>query len=294
MSIVVAALALGLIAQTDTVIPLEGATLLSLETPGGSIVVSAWERNEIRIQAEHSSRSFIDIDRRGDRIDVEAEARVGTSVIADYRISVPVGLDLDLEGHYTTIEVRGVGGAVTAETQQGSITVVGARGPVEASSLNGPILIEGTEGRVEIDAVASDVRFVNVAGEVVVENVGGDILFEGGRARSVEAGTVGGRIVYDGTIEPRGSYYFGSHGGSVTVRIPQGSGAQVTVATIHGNVRADLPGVDPGPFRRGQRTTFQVGDGSASVEVETFSGAVRFTRERPTMGIGTGARHDGA
>ena len=48
--------AFALLQQTDTVIPLDGATRLSVENPGGSIVVTTWDRPSVRIQAEHSSR----------------------------------------------------------------------------------------------------------------------------------------------------------------------------------------------------------------------------------------------
>jgi hypothetical protein len=280
-----AALALALVAQTDTVIPLQGARSLSVDAPGGSIVVRAWARNEIRIQADHSSRSYIDIDRRGERIDIEAEARMGPATIVDYMITVPAALDLVLEGMWTRIDVEGARGSVTAETNQGDIRIVGGRGSVRAEVISGEILIQDAEGIVEVDATGGSIRLVNVSGEILAESVGGRITFENVRASRVEAGTVGGRIVYDGTIEPGGTYLFGSHGAPVVVRIPPGSGAQVSVATIHGSIRADVEGA-PARFPRGQRTRFQTGNGSATIEIETFGGGIVLTRERPDTGGG--------
>jgi hypothetical protein len=280
-----AALALTFVAQTDTTIPLQGARILSVEAPGGSIVVRTWERNEVRIQADHSSRSYIEVDRRGDRLDVEAEARMGPATIVDYTITVPPTLNLDLEGMWTRIDVEGSRGEISAETNQGDIRIVGGRGAVRVGAVAGQIHVQGAEGSIEVEAVAGNVRLVDVAGEIAVETVGGYIVFENARARGVEAGTVGGRIVYDGTIEAGGSYFFGSHGGSVTVHIPPGAGAQVSLASIQGSVRADVAGA-PARFPRGERTRFQTGNGSATVEVETFGGSIVVTRERPSLGGG--------
>lgn len=278
-----AALIAALTAQTDTVIPLEGARSLSVETQGGSIVVRTWERSEIRIQAEHSSRTFIEIDRRGERIDIEAEARAGPSMIVDYVLTVPTDLDLDLEGHYTRIEVEGTQGEVTAETFQGDIRIVGGRGTIRAETVMGDITIQGGEGALEVESVGGDIRLTDVAGEIVAETVGGAIVFENALATRIDAGSVGGRIVYDGTIAPGGSYFFGTHGGAVSVTVPEGVGAQLSVATIHGSVRSDLQG-SPARFPRGQRTRFRVGDGSANIEVETFAGTITLTRQGAPAG----------
>lgn len=152
-----------------------------METPGGSITVTTWNRQEVRIQATHSSRSFVEIRRRSSTLDVES---------------------------------------------------------------------------------------------------GGALIFENVRSRVVEAGSVGGRIVYDGTLQSGGHYFFGSHGGSITLRVPPGSGAAFHVATIHGSIHTDLP-EGPEKFEKGRRHTFRVGDGSATVEAETFGGRISILRREP-------------
>ncbi|MBW3534026.1 MAG: DUF4097 domain-containing protein [Gemmatimonadetes bacterium] len=274
--------ALALLQQTDTVVPLNGATRLSVDNPGGSIVVVTWDRPAVRIEAEHSARTFIDIDRRGQTLDVEAEARRGPATIVDYRITVPASLDLDLEGMYTTITVTGADGTVEAETLQGDIQVRGGRGTLKLSSTNGKIDVEGAEGRIEIETVGQPVRVANSAGEVLVESVGGSITMENVRARVVEAGTVGGRIRYSGTLAPDGRYFFGTHGGPIDIEVPEGTGATFTLATIHGGITANVAGA-PERFARGQRHSFTTGGGGAQVEAETFGG--RITLARPGGGL---------
>ena len=264
---------LAMMQQTDTVFPLDGATRLSVEAPGGSIVVTAWERQEVRIQATHSSRTFVDVDRRGATIDVEAEANRGPATIVDYRISAPAGLDLDLEGMYASITVEGMNGEVEAETMQGDVRVVGGRGTVNVSAVQGSITVENAQGRIEVEGVSGPVRIVGSSGELYVETVGSNIDFENVRAQVVEAGSVGGRIRYLGSLQDGGRYFFGTHGGTVEIGVPTGSNATFSLATLHGSFSSDLPGA-PERIQRGQRSTFAVGNGSAQVEVETFGGRI--------------------
>ena len=61
---------------------------VSVETAGGSIEVSVWDEERIRVVAEHSTRTYLEIDRRRDgrEIDIEPEARRGPANIVDFRM----------------------------------------------------------------------------------------------------------------------------------------------------------------------------------------------------------------
>ena len=271
---------MGMVQQTDTVIPLQGAKTLAVETPGGSIVITGWDRNEVRIQAEHSHRSFVDVRRTrgGERISVEADASRGPATIVDFRISVPRSVGVELEGMYTDITVEGMNGTVSAETLQGDVTVRGGRGSVKVSSTTGKVLVDGAQGKIEVETAADDIRFVNVQGDVVAESAGGDILFENARATSVDVGTTGGRISYEGTVTGTGSYFFGAHGGSVTMILPEGTAASLNLATVHGSITTNLTG-ETQRLKGGERHKLEVGGGGALVEIETFAGRIAVMRK---------------
>ncbi len=272
--------------QTDTVLPLQGAKTLSVESPGGSIVVTGWDRNEIRVQAEHSHRTHVAVRRTrgGDRISLEAEATRGPATIVDFRLSVPRSLSLDLSGSYTDITVEGVNGEVSAETMQGDVTVRGGRGSVKVSSTTGKVLVDGAQGKIEAETAADDIRFVNVQGDVVGESAGGDILFENAQATSVDVGTTGGRISYDGTLVKGGTYYFGAHGGSITMIVPEGTGASISLATVYGSIVTNLNGPTE-QLKGGKRQKLDVGGGGAIVEIETFAGRISLMRKGTEGGL---------
>ena len=194
------------------------------------------------------------------------------------RITVPSTLNLDLEGMYTDITVEGANGTVEAETLQGDIIIRGGRGTVRADATTGEVLVEGAEGEIEVETAAGDIRFVNVGGSVVAESTGGDIFFENARATSVDAGSTGGRIQYQGTFQQSGRYFFGSHGGSVLLIVPEGTSAAFNLASVHGSVTTNVNGTLQ-RLERGQRNSITVGTGGAIVEVETFGGRIAVMRE---------------
>ena len=274
-----ALMALSLVQQTDTVIALDGATRLDIENSGGRISVTTWDRPEIRIQADHSRRSVIEIRRRRSGVislEAESSLRGGFSSIVDFDLTVPASLNLSFEGWATDVTIEGSTGEIAVETVRGDITIVGGSGSVTAETVSGEIRIEGANGVIEANSIAEDVRVSNSSGEVYVETVGGSIILEGLSATVVEAGSVGGRVSFDGTIVEGGDYFFGSHGGTVTITIPEASNVSVTFASVHGNISSDFPGAPD--LERGTRNRFTLGSGGANIEAETFGGRIVLRR----------------
>jgi hypothetical protein len=271
--------ALTMFQQTDTILDVGGAERLHVETAGGSIEVSVWDEDRIRVQAEHSARTFIEIERRrsGREIDIEPEARRGPANIVDFRITVPRRMALSLDGQYTDIRVQGADGEVEAETVHGDVEIIGGRGSIRVESSLGAIYVEGAEGTIELESSASDIHVARSTGEIYAESAGGSILLEDVRPRAVDVGSTGGRVHYDGTFEPGGTYFFGSHGGSVTIVVGEDARASFNVATVHGSVMSNLRG-EAESFRGGERHEFEVGGGGAIVEAETFGGRIRLLR----------------
>lgn len=274
-----ALVALSMFQQTDSVFPAGDATLLNVEAEGGSITVTGWDRNEVRIQAEHSSRTYVEIGRSRDgrRIVVEPDSRRGPPGVTDFVIHVPRTLSLELEGMSADIRVEGITGDVEAEVTRGDITIRGG-GAVSVASTTGRILVDGAKGGVEAETAADEIRLVNVAGDISAESAGGDIIIVNSTSGSVDVGTVGGRVHYDGAFRPNGTYFMGTHGGNVTLVVPQGAAASFHVATVYGTVVNALEG-GPQRLESGARHTVEVGGGGALVEAETFGGRISMVRK---------------
>jgi len=278
-SVVTGALvALSMVQQTDTVIPLGDAMVLEVSAPAGSITVTGWDRSEIRIEAEHSTRTFVEVRRTRDgrRINVEADSRRGPATIVDYVLHVPRSLALELDAMTADILVEGVTGNVEAEVTRGDVTVRGGAA-VKVSSTTGKILVDGARGGVDAETAADEIRLVNVSGDVQAESAGGDIILVNSTAGSVDVGTIGGRVHYDGTLRKDGTYFLGTHGGNITLVVPQGAAASFHLATVHGVVVNALEG-SAQRLEGGKRHTIDVGGGGALVEAETFGGRISLVR----------------
>jgi DUF4097 and DUF4098 domain-containing protein YvlB len=93
----------------------------------------------------------------------------------------------------------------------------------------------------------------------------------------VEANTINGDVLYEGTITDGGSYSFSSHNGDMTVSVPEGANVTVTAATANGDIDASFTLPFTGtPGKR--RYTFKLGSGSARMEVESFQGDIKLRR----------------
>ena len=56
-----AMLAMPMQAQTDTTFMVGNAEKVNVETLGGSITVRVWDEERVRVQAEHSNRTYVEI-----------------------------------------------------------------------------------------------------------------------------------------------------------------------------------------------------------------------------------------
>src|SRR3989442_15287704 len=93
--------------KTDTPARGGGGARLEINNCGGEIAVKTWNRNAVRVMAEHSSRDRIRIDASDQVVRVKTEAgRRGPSQI-DYAVTVPAWMALNLSGVYTDIKVDG-------------------------------------------------------------------------------------------------------------------------------------------------------------------------------------------
>jgi DUF4097 and DUF4098 domain-containing protein YvlB len=263
--------------QADTTITVPATARLDVQTQGGEIIVDTWARNEVRVQAAHGSRDQIRVVTSGQVVRVRAEPTSGNVGIVDYRITVPVGMDLDLSGVYADILVRGTRGQVRAQTVHGDVTVNGGSGQVSAEAVQGMVLVEGARGTVNARSVAGQVRMRDVQGDITAQAVSGAVVLENVQSANVSASSVSGQVFYDGPIAAGGRYSFTSHSGGVTVAVPANPNATFSIAQLSGSFTSSLPGLATASTgsSAGRRRTLTAGDGSAVVELESFSGSIR-------------------
>jgi hypothetical protein len=148
---------------------------------------------------------------------------------------------------------------------------------LSALTVAGDVLGHGIRGEVEARSVSGDVRLSDVtARSVEAQTVSGDVELLDVMADEVAAETVSGDVGFSGAIRPRGDYGLKTLSGDVVMRIPKGAGAEVTGATFSGDVTSAfaLTTRSTGKYTSRKRVSGTIGDGSAQIHLESFSGNV--------------------
>jgi DUF4097 and DUF4098 domain-containing protein YvlB len=202
---------------------------------------------------------------------------MGVAKDVRFTVMVPRSAHVEASGVQTDIDIEGVTGDVDAETVQGEIRVAGG-GRLKLESVEGQILVSGARGRVQASTVNRGIQVSDVIGDLDLETVNGPIIVQKVQATSVDAATVNGRIVYDGTIRDGGDYALTTHNGAIWIVVPSGTNASVSVSTFNGELDTtfDLPRFDPDSRRRSYN--FVLGNGKARVDLETFGGDINLRR----------------
>ncbi len=263
--------------DTDTTFSAQDANEIDVSDVAGEVVVRAWDRDEIRIQARHGRRTEIRIRRRRGAVRVSSEGRYAQRM-ADVEITVPRGLGVSMDGMFSSLDVEDVGGPVSAETVQGALRVTGAEGAVTLTSIQGPISVARSSGIIRISVVSGNAEVSGVDGEIVVEAIAGSVSLSNMTASKAEVGTVGGSVRYEGRIAPGGEYWLSSHSGSVTLEVPADTDADVWSATVSGRIHIRMTDENES-LGRGTHE-FTLGSGGADIELESFSGSVTIRTPR--------------
>src|SRR2546427_6883202 len=131
-------------------------------------------------------------------------------------------------------------GPISAETVNGEVNVRGGKGNITLHSIQGSVTLADASGRIEVNSVNEAIELSHVTGEIKVETTNGDVTLTGIQSSSVDAGTINGDVVYEGTVTDGGSYSFGSHNGEISVSIPERANVTVTTATANGEIDASF------------------------------------------------------
>jgi len=262
----------------DTTFAVREGQRLEVSNFSGSITVTTWNENKVRVQSSSSSDPF-EVDVGSITVDVNSRGgRYGGPGDAELTLQVPAWMALDLSGNEVDITIRGSRGPVSASTVQGRVSIEGGEGNVEATSVEGDIDLANVKGRVEVSTTEGQISVTNASGEALdLESVDGDIEMSGITSLNLSANTVDGRISWAGTLAPMGSYRFSSHDGDVVLRISGEPDATISVDTYDGSLDSDWPlTIKSGGNRN--RKTFTLGSGRARVELSSFDGNISLRR----------------
>jgi DUF4097 and DUF4098 domain-containing protein YvlB len=262
----------------DTSFTFDRRGVVSLTLGSGEIVVTAWDRDQIRIHATAESGGFR-LDASSSRVSVELSNRYGGGGDSRFEVTVPIGVRIVARAQSGDIAISGTGADVDARSQSGDIKVEDVANRLDVGTLSGDIEARGVRGDAQIKSVSGDIRITDFKGDFEGETVSGSIELQNAVGRFIRSHTTSGDLTYEGSIDPSGRYELSAHSGDIRLAIPSNSSAQLSVSTWSGTLDSDFPiTLRPGEHGIGsgqaKRFTFDVGGGAARIDVETFSGDI--------------------
>ena len=265
---------------TDQTVNVQKGMRLVLDECAGDLIVDTWDRDAVRVRASHSRNTKIDIAPRDQVLHI---GREGISIV-DYELTVPAWMGIHAEGNNCFVDVKGVGGNISAHTVEGDITLRDITGTATVESIEGTIKIEGGRGRIEAKTTDGDIHVTKSAGELALESIDGSIQMTDVAASALEASSVDGDVTFSGSLQANGRYRFTTHDGDVLLMLPANTSATFVIRRNDPGQQLDstLPLKLTNEGQRGRRMTYSLGGGSAQVEIESFDGDVRIRRPGET------------
>ncbi len=232
--------------------------------------------------------------RGGDQVRVRTSGR-GLEAHADLRIEVPEGHDIrvfvavgetmarglrgdvDLDSGSGRIDVEDIVGDLSVDTGSGSVTVAGVVGEVSIDTGSGSVDVEGVRGPVlTVDTGSGSVDVMDVEADVVEVDTGsGSVQLARVAAPNIVVDTGSGSVdlhvlsAVDRIVVDTGS-------GGVTLRLPDGTSAEVEADSGSGGIDVDFPIQVVSQRRNYLRGV--MGDGRGRIEIDTGSGRIRVIR----------------
>lgn len=179
----------------------------------------------------------------------------------NFTVQIPAGVRVKAGSGSGDVRIAGAGAEVIAATGNGRVDVNGSTGQVRASTGNGDVAVQDARGPVDVSTGSGTIRVLTSSGPVSASSGNGDI------------------DVSIGKLDRSPDMRFSTGNGRVTLRLPDGFGAEVDANTGNGTVTSDFPvkmrsgRLDPTRLRG------TIGDGGGRLSISSGNGDVKIRRE---------------
>jgi len=294
--------------RTTRTLKLGAAGVLSLGNIAGDIAITRATGADTTVEIVKTARGRdindaremlplvqVDVNEHAGRADIRARYPSGDdarrnnrrnlNVSIAYNVTAPEGTRITVESISGSIQVTDIRGDVSANTISGNIRITGAGRVNAAKTISGTVEIADAkmDSALESSSVSGDVIVRRVtARRISASSISGHVKFDDLQCDRVSASTTSGSVIYVGPLVKTGRYELGSFSGEVRLLLSGGVGFEVEANSYSGQISSDFDIVTRGQQgeRRGRRTSIRgtFGDGSAVLDLTTFSGSIVITK----------------
>ncbi len=253
--------------------------LLRVENTAGEVVVTAWDKNEVSIEAklgdeakeleisETSNGLMLVVINRSTNFGMD-----GTVI----RLKVPTGVSLEIAGVSADIEVEGVDGAhQQLESVSGDIDLISESPRVEAQTVSGDIKYNGTASRCHVESVSGDIAVSGAGGEVTISTVSGEVSLTDSSIERGRFEAVSGDLELEVSVAESGRLTADNMSGDIILSLAEDQPLEVSAQTFSGDISSDFGRAGGGSHGPGSVLEHASPDGGATIRLESFSGDIQ-------------------
>ena len=282
-------------------VPLAKGGTFDLSSLSGDIVITGGAGDQVVIDATKRGRTAedlklvqVEVTATANRVEVRTkypEGRRNINASVDYNVTVPRGAAVILNSVSGDMKVSTIDGALRLNTVSGDVTVTSAAQLEAARTVSGDVVVtaSGSTGDISAASVSGGVTLKSVKAKGFdLNSVSGDVILTDVTCERVKANSVSGGMTFSGPLAKGGRYTFQSHSGDVTITTGGAVGFEMNANSFSGDIKSDYEltvkfgGETPAagerhPRRQNVRGTW--GDGSAVLELNSFSGDIRIVKK---------------
>jgi len=276
---------------------------LDLANVAGDITITRGTGNDVSLEVIKTARGRtdddakdmlqlvqVDITERAGRVDVKTRypdsdemrrnGRRNINVNVVYNVTAPAGTRIRAHSISGSVIARDIKGDLSLDSVSGNVRVTNGGRIGTAKSISGNVEISetDTDGALAASTVSGNVNLRRVkARQLEIGSISGNVVLDDVDSPRIEGQSVSGEVRFAGPIQRSARYELTSHSGSVQVVVAGGAGFEVEATSFSGSVRSDLQLESTGaggPGRRNRSLRGVFGDGSAVLDLTTFSGNI--------------------
>lgn len=273
---------------------------VSLCVTAGNVNINGWDRDEIRAFVENGSNVGFAV-RNASRqtgspnwvmvlgFDPSRNKAVGMDECLSgeqIELDVPRGATVNIKSRESEISIEAVN-RVRVENISGDIRLNGIAQGVEAKTYEGDVTVENSGGAVTLTSTTGNILAFEVdSGDIgdifTARTSSGAVTLQRVGYKQIEAGSNSGSVRFVGAFSGGGQYNFKTTNGTILLDIPADTSSKVTATYGSGAFQTEIPLQDEKRTTGSpvQKLTGLFGAGDSTVNLTTFSGAIRIKKSK--------------
>jgi len=280
-------------------VPLAKGGMLDLSNISGNITITVGAGDQVVIDATKRGRTAeelkevtIDVTPSPNRVEVRTrypENKRNISVSVEYHVTIPRGAGATIKSISSDVTATGVDGELSANSISGDVHVTGAANLRAAKTVSGDVTLDNatSTGACAVKTISGDLTVRGLkAREVQIDTISGDVKLDNVVTDRVTSKSISGNVQFAAPLAKGGRYEMTSHSGDITIQTGDKVGFELTASSFSGSINTDLAVTTKGdaaneagrgPRRHSVQGTF--GDGSAVLQLSTFSGDIKIVKK---------------